>query len=165
MGQAAEVGHSLAALKLGESQTYSNLTLFPLIGDGDSAPGYILLDEALDRHLVRVTEVSTGGSVPELALKNESEESVLLVDGDELIGAKQNRVLNLSILVAGGKRLTIPVSCVDRDVGRTRPQNSMPLSARSSLGRALAKPRVSPMRCARTASDWRTSPRSGRTSR
>jgi hypothetical protein len=39
---------------------------------------------------------------------------VLLVDGDELIGAKQNRVLNLSILVVGGKRLTIPVSCVEQ---------------------------------------------------
>jgi hypothetical protein len=114
MAQAAEIGHSLAALKLGESQTYSNLTLFPLIGDGDPAPEYLLLDEALDRQFVRVTEVSTGGSVPELALENGSDEMVLLVDGDELIGAKQNRVLNLSILVAGGKRLTIPVSCVEQ---------------------------------------------------
>jgi hypothetical protein len=114
MGQAAEIGHSLAGLKLGESQTYVNLTLFPLIGDGDSAPEYLLLDEALDRQLVRVTEVSSSGSVPELALENDSDESVLLVDGDELIGAKQNRVLNLSILVASGKRLTIPVSCVEQ---------------------------------------------------
>jgi hypothetical protein len=114
MGQAAEIGHSLAGLKLGEAQTHVNLTLFPLLGDGDSAPDYLLLDEALDRHLVRVTEVSTGGSVPELALENASDEAVLLVDGDELVGAKQNRVLNLSILVAGGKRLTIPVSCVEQ---------------------------------------------------
>jgi hypothetical protein len=114
MGQAAEIGHSLAGLELGKAQTHSNLTLFPLIGDGHGAPDYLLLDEALDRHLVRVTEVSTGGSVPELALENDSKESVLLVDGDELIGAKQNRVLNLSILVAGGKRLTIPVSCVEQ---------------------------------------------------
>ena len=114
MGQAAEICHSLAGLRLGPSQTHVNLTLFPLLGDGDSAPDYLLLDDALDRRLVRVTEVSTGGSVPELALENDSEESVLLVDGDELLGAKQNRVLNLSILVAGGKRLAIPVSCVEQ---------------------------------------------------
>jgi hypothetical protein len=114
MGQATEIGHSLAGLELGEAQTHVNLTLFPLLGDGDSTPDYLLLDEALDRHLVRVTEVSTGGSVPELALENASDEAVLLVDGDELVGAKQNRVLNLSILVAGGKRLTIPVSCVEQ---------------------------------------------------
>jgi hypothetical protein len=112
--QAAEIGQSLAGLKLGESQTYLNLTLFPLIGDGEAASGYLLLDEALDRQLVRVTEVSKYGSIPELALENTSAESVLLVDGDELVGAKQNRVLNLSILVAGGKRLIIPVSCVEQ---------------------------------------------------
>jgi hypothetical protein len=114
MGQAAEICHSLAGLTLGQSQTYVNLTFFPLIGDGVSAPDYLLLDDALDCRLVRVTEVSTGGSVPELTLENDSEKSVLLVDGDELLGAKQNRVLNLSILVAGGKRLAIPVSCVEQ---------------------------------------------------
>ena len=53
MGQAAEIGYSLAALKLGQPLTYMNLTHFPLIGDGVSASGCVLLDEALDRHLVR----------------------------------------------------------------------------------------------------------------
>jgi hypothetical protein len=114
MAQASEIGYSLAGLRLGESVTYLNLTLFPLIGEAEATPPYVLLDEALDRQLVRVTEVSSLGSVPELALENTSGESVLLVDGDELVGAKQNRVLNLSILVAGGNRLTIPVSCVEQ---------------------------------------------------
>ncbi len=114
MAQAHEIADSLTALKLGESQTYVNLTLFPLIGDPESAQGYVLLDEALERHLVHITEVSAGGRVPELALENASDETVLLVDGDELVGAKQNRVLNLSILVAGGKKLVIPVSCVEQ---------------------------------------------------
>lgn len=112
--QATEIGQSLAGLRLGESQTYLNLTLFPLIGGGVAASEYLLLDEALDRQFVRVTEVSRQGSIPELALENTSAESVLLVDGDELVGAKQNRVLNLSILVAGGRRLIIPVSCVEQ---------------------------------------------------
>src|SRR5215472_33845 len=65
--RAAEVGQSLAGLRLGESQTYLNLTLFPLIGEGEAASGYLLLDEALDRQLVRVTEVSKDGSIPEIA--------------------------------------------------------------------------------------------------
>ncbi len=43
---------------------------------------------------------------------------VLLLDGEELVGAKQNRVLNLTILVAAQSTLTIPVSCVER--GRWR---------------------------------------------
>ena len=102
MGQVHEIAESLTALKLGEPQTHVDLTLFPLIGDLEAAPGYLLLDEALERHLVHVTEVSAGGRVPELAFENSSDETVLLVDGDELVGAKQNRVVNLSILVAGG---------------------------------------------------------------
>jgi hypothetical protein len=138
MAQAAEIGESLAALRLGGSQTYSNLTLFPLVAEGESASGYLLLDEALDRQLVRVTEVSTGGSVPELALENNSDESVLLVDGDELVGAKQNRVLNLSILVAGRERLTIPVSCVEQ--GRWAYRSAEFQAAKRALfGRARAR--------------------------
>ena len=43
--------------------------------------------------------------MPELAFENASAEKILLVDGDELIGAKQNRVVNISILVGGGKRV------------------------------------------------------------
>ena len=43
----------------------------------------------------RITEVSRGGSVPELAFENSSAEKILLVDGDELAGAKQNRIVNL----------------------------------------------------------------------
>jgi hypothetical protein len=114
MAQVHEIADSLTALKLGKSENYLNLTLFPLIGGDGEAPGYVLLDEALERHLVRVTEVSAGGRVPELAFENASDETVLLVDGDELVGAKQNRILNLSILVAGGKKLVIPVSCVEQ---------------------------------------------------
>jgi len=51
--------------------------------------------------------------VPELFFRNKSDKDILLVDGEELVGAKQNRVLNLSILVAAGKQVNVPVSCVE----------------------------------------------------
>jgi hypothetical protein len=106
---------SLAGLTLGAPQAYRNLALFPLIdaGDGGEAADYLLLDEALEQDFARITEVSSSGSVPELAFENTAPEPILLVDGDELVGAKQNRVLNLSILVGGGERIQIPVSCVE----------------------------------------------------
>jgi len=36
------------------------------------------------------------------------------MDGEELVGAKQNRVLNLTILVPAGATLIVPVSCVEQ---------------------------------------------------
>lgn len=48
-----------------------------------------------------ITEVSEQGVVPQLRFVNRGRVPVLLVDGEELLGAKQNRIVNLSILVPG----------------------------------------------------------------
>lgn len=80
-----------------------NLTMVPLLTAAPAAPDYLLLDDALDAGLAEVTEISQGGSVPELAFRNRADRDILLVDGEELVGAKQNRVLNLTILVAAGQ--------------------------------------------------------------
>jgi hypothetical protein len=113
-----EIERTLDELELGAPQVHQNLALFPLVaplaGARAQPAGYVLLDEALERNLARVTEVSKGGSVPELAFENSSAEKILLVDGDELVGAKQNRIINLSILVGAGRRIVIPVSCVEQ---------------------------------------------------
>ena len=54
------------------------------------------------------------GLVPELFVENPIDSSVLLYDGEELVGAKQNRILNVSVLVGAGAKLPIPVSCVEQ---------------------------------------------------
>jgi hypothetical protein len=38
---------------------------------------------------------------------------VLILDGEELIGCKQNRIVNLTILAPAEKELELPVSCVE----------------------------------------------------
>jgi len=52
--------------------------------------------------------------VPELQVTNGTGKRVLLLDGEELIGAKQNRILNTTILVEAGSEVRIPVSCVEQ---------------------------------------------------
>ena len=104
---------ALDQFELGSPITAANLTMYPLLLPEESAPGYLTLDEALAAGLASVTEVSESGSVPELLVKNGAAKPVLILDGEELVGAKQNRIVNLTILVAAQQTLHIPVSCVE----------------------------------------------------
>ena len=63
--------------------------------------------------MLTVQEVSEGGSVPELLVDNMGDIRVLFIEGEELVGPKQNRILNTSILVAAKSKTKIPVSCVE----------------------------------------------------
>lgn len=102
--------------------------MFPLISEGNVEPHYHLLDEALAQGCARVTEVSESGSVPELKFVNKCDRPVLLLDGEELVGAKQNRILNLSVLAPARKTIVIPVSCVE--AGRWRAESAEFVSAK-----------------------------------
>ena len=106
---------ALSRVAVDEPRHFRNLTVFPLLGPDPARPepDYLLADEAIAQGLARVTELEGGGSVPELRFENHAPLPVLLVDGEELIGAKQNRVLNLSILAPAGCATVIPVSCVE----------------------------------------------------
>jgi hypothetical protein len=108
------IAETLNGLTLGEPQVFQNLAVFPLLAGAETKADYLTLAEALKGGKARVTEVSAGGAVPELLLDNPSPDRVLLLDGDELVGAKQNRVLNITLLVGAHRKVVIPVSCVER---------------------------------------------------
>jgi hypothetical protein len=135
---------TISRIKIGTPATFRNLTLIPLTDGKGMAADYLTLDEALARKTAHVTEVSEGGSVPELKFINEAGQPVFLLDGEELVGAKQNRVLNLSILVPAGKTLIIPVSCVERGRWRHRSREfSSTARAHYAEGRARKMSQVS----------------------
>ncbi|WP_342451650.1 ARPP-1 family domain-containing protein [Methanobacterium petrolearium] len=100
-------------LKLGDMQEYNDMSVFPLYSKGDDSL-YITLKEALDTDLLTVTEIDGSGSVPELKVVNMANVPVLLLDGEELVGAKQNRVLNTTILLKENSETVIPVSCTEQ---------------------------------------------------
>jgi hypothetical protein len=104
----------LEAAKLARKQVHRNLTVFPLLAPNEIEPDYLILDQALNRNLVRITELDNGASVPELKLKNLGKKKVLIIEGEELIGAKQNRIVNSSFLIVGKTEVIIPVSCVEQ---------------------------------------------------
>ncbi len=104
----------LNRVSYGEVQEKDNLILVPVFLNKEKAPrDYLLLDEALDIESIQVGEVSEGGSVNDLLVKNSGSKAVLILDGEELVGAKQNRMVNATILIPPESKVTIPVSCVE----------------------------------------------------
>jgi hypothetical protein len=109
------LSEELAAVELGEPAHFRNLTLFPLFRRSvkTTVPNYLVLEDAIAAGIARVTEINPSGYVPELRFVNTGDAPVLLLDGEELVGAKQNRTLNLTVLAPAKSSTVIPVSCVE----------------------------------------------------
>src|SRR5687767_10087391 len=102
-------------VRVGAGIERHNLTIFPLFAEDAVNPAqYLTVGSALRAGSARITEVSEGGSVPTLALENLTDIPVLIIDGEELLGARQNRISNLTVLAPGNQTLPLPVSCVER---------------------------------------------------
>ena len=104
----------LSKLEFGELQSFKNMGVIPLLTSINGSPKYLTLKEALEKKLLNVKEVDEGGSVPHLKVINKAKVSVLLLDGEELVGAKQNRVVNTTILLKKESETVIPVSCTEQ---------------------------------------------------
>ena len=100
--------------KIGRKQSHRNLAIYPLLSSYAVEVEYITLDEALSRSLIEVGERDEAASVPELKVINKSPCLILILDGEELVGAKQNRIVNTTIMIQGNATMVIPVSCVEQ---------------------------------------------------
>lgn len=126
----------LDTFQLGEPVEHRGIVATPLFPRRDPVAAYITLDEALPRGF-HIDEISDAGSVPELVVHNPTDARVLLYDGEELVGAKQNRILARTILVEARAKLPVPVSCVERGRWsyRTRDFAAAPRAAYPELRR------------------------------
>ena len=154
--------------QLGDAVEHRGIVVAPLFPRRDPVADYVTLDEALPRGL-RITEVDEAGSVPELVVENPLDERVLLYDGEELVGAKQNRILNVSVLVEAKSTLRIPVSCVEQgrwshivavvSLGQPRLARAPAPAQGRGAGRAPMARGVAQSQCgASCASGWSTCP-------
>src|SRR5690349_14544211 len=121
---------------LGEPASFAGLVLIPLYTDSAPRLSYIGLDEAT-AHGLLITELVEGGVVQTLLATNPLGERVLVYEGEELVGAKQNRILDRTILLEARSKLQLPVSCVERGRWsyRTRSFTAAPRAAYPELRR------------------------------
>ena len=110
------------SFKIGDPSTSGNLTVFPVFPidggnaaakSGEAPADYMLLSTAVEKGFARVTELHDSGNVPLIVIENDGKLPLLGIQGEEYVGAKQNRTLNITVL-AGPGRTEIPVTCVER---------------------------------------------------
>lgn len=103
----------MPGLDLGIPTTHQSLTVFPvLVAEPWSLPCQLLTD-AIATGTLQVTEVD-GGTVPELLVRNDAPRDVLIMDGEQLIGARQNRTTSRSLVIPAQSEVKIPVSCMEQ---------------------------------------------------
>jgi hypothetical protein len=119
----------LPEIRVGAPICHETLAVFPLFSPLNSGVDFLLSDEAITAGSVNVEEVSEGGAVPYLLVTNHGNSKVLFLEGEELRGANQNRLLNTSVLVPRHRKTTIPVSCVEP--GRWRYRSRQFVSGKS----------------------------------
>ena len=113
----------LDGLNFGKPAKLGKLFTVPVLGTEKHNSDYYNLSNTLEKGNAEITEVSESGNVPKILFKNRADKPILLVDGEKLVGCKQNRVLNLSVLAPECKDTEIPVSCVEQGRWSSRSRN------------------------------------------
>lgn len=107
------ISEFISEIEFGKIQDFRGMYLVPLYTRADSHD-YLSLKEAIELDLLTITELDQQGSVPELKVYNKADIPVLILDGEELAGAKQNRIVNTTILLEEKTETVIPVSCTEQ---------------------------------------------------
>lgn len=102
-----------AGVEVQEPVEWGNIRVFPLLRPNGHETGYALLEDLIERGLAEVRELTEGGHVPAVKVVNRADVDALILDGTELRGAKQNRMVNVSLVVEKRSETAIPVTCVE----------------------------------------------------
>ena len=92
----------------------NNLKIVPIQIDSLKHDDRIVpFDELYDKGLAKAEEVSDEGIVSSKII-NDSENLLFITDGEAIIGAKQNRIAERSVIIQDQSDAVVPVYCVER---------------------------------------------------
>lgn len=103
----------LSGLTAGPPQSVGELTLIPLSHVHAPARPDRLIDEAILQGQLDLVEQGSG-TVQQVLARNHGDVDVLVLEGDTLVGCKQNRMVAWSVLVGAGTSVPISVGCMER---------------------------------------------------
>lgn len=131
-------------IHVGEPLVREALSLYPLTTTQPPGPAYLAGPLAEAAHAFVVEEHDDAAIVSEVVIKTGGLSPVLLIEGEILLGAKQNRTLNVSVLCAPEGATPVPVSCVEAGrwgpprASRRSPRHSPPRMRREKVASTLA---------------------------
>ena len=128
----------IQSLHVVKNLDYGNLRLEILDSKSINDNEFINLSDAISGKEITITEIDESGSVPNLYCKNNGDKLILVLAGEEIVGAKQNRITNVSFIIPPKSEITIPVSCVEEGRWNYKSKNfSKGMHAYSDLKRKL----------------------------
>jgi len=104
------ISDTLNQCVIAQIQSYKCLHLGAVINRQSKHQEYITLNQASKKKLVKFDETS---DVSSASISNLSSKPLFLMNGEILEGAKQNRVINDSIIIPQHSTKTVDVSCVE----------------------------------------------------
>ena len=101
-------------ISLGEPVFLRNLKIFPVRNDSPSSGNgsFASIDEVLKSHEGAFRELETP-DINTIGFDNNSDRSVLMIDGEEITGAFQNRIIAASSLVESHSSRDVAVVCAE----------------------------------------------------
>lgn len=103
---------SLDEFELLEAQVHKNVAIVPIKTPVNHKIDLLTLKKGFELGLVDVKECEHS-TVNTIIVENKSVVPLLLVDGEEIVGGDQNRIIDATILIAPQSEMKIPVNCTE----------------------------------------------------
>ena len=104
------------------------------------------IDQLFEEEQVLVEEIGIDGRVEEVNVKNFSKDFLFVPDGEAIVGAKQNRIAERSVIIPPYSSNKIPVYCVEKnrwsyeeDINFCKSEFILPPTAREEKAELLKK--------------------------
>ena len=127
-----DINGTKIAIELLDSQKYENVEAIPIKSDFFGKKDFLTLKKGYEMNLVKIKELEHS-TVNTVSCKNDSVTPLILIDGDEITGAMQNRIINDTLLIPAQSTLNIPVSCTEHGRWHTRGEGEASRTFKPSL--------------------------------
>ncbi|WP_405294238.1 ARPP-1 family domain-containing protein [Methanobrevibacter sp.] len=94
-------------------QSYRNISIIPIKSNSNTKLDLLTLKKGFELGLVEVKECEVS-TVNTLIVKNNAVTPLILIDGEEVVGGDQNRLVNATTIIAAKSDMKVPVSCTEK---------------------------------------------------